>query len=229
MIYYHNMGPMPPHVVSTITLSLEMLAESVREEYPYQLSYGFYHSPAGKVLLVWWKETCIGLYFVTAHIQESDVIEMAHKDFPKIPLKLQDKYSTDIFGGQLFNTPHKTIALVGTPFQTTVWNELLQVPFGQTATYNDIAHNIGEPKSARAVGNAIGQNKISFFIPCHRVIRSDGALGGYRFGLSKKAFLLNIEAGNKKYSVEAGRCDLVDDDAVVQQSRITPEHSDHID
>ncbi len=83
--------------------------------------------------------------------------------------------------------------LVGTDFQQQVWNELLNIPYGATTSYKEIAQNIGKPKAVRAVAGAIGANGISILIPCHRVIGSDKSLTGYAGGLKAKKMLLQIE------------------------------------
>lgn len=83
--------------------------------------------------------------------------------------------------------------LQGTDFQIKVWNELLQIPYGQTVTYQDIAIKIKNEKAVRAVGTANGRNPIWILIPCHRVITSAGHLGGYAGGLEMKAKLLVLE------------------------------------
>ena len=85
--------------------------------------------------------------------------------------------------------------LIGTPFQIKVWKEITNIPKGKTKTYKEIAINIGHPNSARAVANACGKNPYVPQIPCHRVIRSDGKLGGYsgKGGVKKKAELLKAE------------------------------------
>ena len=85
--------------------------------------------------------------------------------------------------------------LIGTPFQIKVWKEITKIPKGKTKTYKEIAINIGHPNSARAVANACGKNPYVPQIPCHRVIRSDGKLGGYsgKGGVKKKAELLKAE------------------------------------
>lgn len=81
----------------------------------------------------------------------------------------------------------------GTSFQIEVYRALLTIPYGQLTTYTEIAKLINRPKSVRAVANAIGSNKISIVVPCHRVIRKDMSLGGYAFGLKMKRDLLDIE------------------------------------
>lgn len=83
--------------------------------------------------------------------------------------------------------------LNGTPFQKSVWNELLKIPYGQTRCYCDIAKNIKNPFAYRAVGLANNKNPLPIFIPCHRVIGKNGSLTGYRDGLNLKEFLLNLE------------------------------------
>ncbi len=86
----------------------------------------------------------------------------------------------------------------GTEFQRKVWNALLEIPFGETRSYKEIAERIGKPLAARAVGNAAGANPIPIVIPCHRLVASHGKLGGYSGGIEKKKMLLGIEKGKKK-------------------------------
>ena len=85
--------------------------------------------------------------------------------------------------------------LEGTDFQKRVWKEISKIPFGETRTYKDLATAIGKPNSSRAVANACGKNPYPVIIPCHRVIRSDGKLGGYSGvgGVKKKKELLKLE------------------------------------
>jgi AraC family transcriptional regulator of adaptative response/methylated-DNA-[protein]-cysteine methyltransferase len=82
----------------------------------------------------------------------------------------------------------------GTVFQQRVWRALTEIPAGQTASYTEIAERIGAPKSVRAVAAACAANRIAVAIPCHRVVRNDGALSGYRWGVDRKRALLKAEA-----------------------------------
>lgn len=82
---------------------------------------------------------------------------------------------------------------LGTQFQQKVWRALQQIPYGETISYAQLAQNIGKPTAYRAVANANGRNPFSIIIPCHRVVASDGSLGGYTGGLDKKQALLSIE------------------------------------
>ena len=88
----------------------------------------------------------------------------------------------------------------GTSFQISVWKQISIIPAGQTITYSEIAKSIGKPKSFRAVANACGQNPFPLIIPCHRVVRSDGGLGGYSGdgGIKKKLALLESEKLSRK-------------------------------
>ena len=81
----------------------------------------------------------------------------------------------------------------GTEFQKIVWQALYNIPHGTTSNYKQVAADIGKPKAIRAVANACAANKIMLFIPCHRVIRENGKISGYRFGISRKTKLLELE------------------------------------
>jgi len=89
--------------------------------------------------------------------------------------------------------PCLPLDLRGTTFQKSVWRVLLRVPIGQTWSYQQVARNIGCPQASRAVGTACAQNPIALLVPCHRIIRHDGTLGGYAWGLEKKKQLLELE------------------------------------
>lgn len=81
----------------------------------------------------------------------------------------------------------------GTTFQKQVWEALQKITYGETCTYKDIANQINKPKSVRAVANACGANPTALIVPCHRVVKNDGSLGGYRWGIERKRKLLNSE------------------------------------
>ncbi len=86
----------------------------------------------------------------------------------------------------------------GTVFQRRVWDELRRIPRGETRTYKEIARAVGTPDAVRAVGSACGANPVALVVPCHRAVRTDGGLGGYAWGLSRKKRLLDLEQGTKK-------------------------------
>lgn len=90
------------------------------------------------------------------------------------------------------------LAMAGTPFQTAVWRRLLEIPFGETRSYEQIAAGIGRPGAQRAVGRANGDNRLAILIPCHRVVQKDGQLRGYGGGLWRKKWLLEHERRNAR-------------------------------
>lgn len=88
------------------------------------------------------------------------------------------------------------LVVKGTDFMMKVWNELENIPYGETLSYKELGKRIGNPKGARAIGLACNKNPIPIFIPCHRVVGSNGNLTGYRGGINLKVKLLNLEKGN---------------------------------
>jgi len=92
--------------------------------------------------------------------------------------------------------PHLDLPLDvrATAFQKQVWQALQKIPYGETRTYSDIARSIGQPSAVRAVATACGANPAALVVPCHRIVRSDGGLGGYRWGIERKRELLAQEA-----------------------------------
>jgi AraC family transcriptional regulator of adaptative response/methylated-DNA-[protein]-cysteine methyltransferase len=121
--------------------------------------------------------------FPKAHLIGGDA------DFEKRVAKVVDFVEAPALGLDL------PLDVRGTAFQQRVWQALRDIPVGETASYADIARNIGAPKAVRAVAQACASNKIAVAIPCHRVVRSDGALSGYRWGVARKRRLLEKESG----------------------------------
>ncbi len=119
-------------------------------------------------------------------------------DGNSVILDLLQQELRNYFAGTLkqFNTP---LSCVGTEFQKKVWDALSQIPFGTTCSYAQLAQAIGHPTACRAVAQANGANALSIIIPCHRVISSDGKLGGYAGGLQRKHWLLNHEKKGNPY------------------------------
>lgn len=138
----------------------------------------------------------IGLVEISAVTQGIRAIKFVEKpsfEAQQTPLlNLATEQLAGYFDGQrqVFDLP---LAAQGTAFQQQVWNALLSIPFGQTASYLDIARKIGNPAAVRAVGAANGKNPLSVVVPCHRIIGSNGTLTGYAGGLERKAWLLQHE------------------------------------
>ncbi len=108
------------------------------------------------------------------------------------PISSIEKELSQYFDGTLreFKTP---LCLLGSPFQKQVWEELKKIPSGQTRSYLELAASIGKPSAVRAVAQANGANQLSIIIPCHRVINTNGELGGYGGGLTRKKWLIEHE------------------------------------
>ena len=98
-----------------------------------------------------------------------------------------------VVDGQATDVPFK-LEIRGTAFQKLVWQHLMRIPAGTTVSYRELAKRMGRPTSVRAVATACGANRIAVLIPCHRVLRSDGGLGGYRWGVERKRRLLERES-----------------------------------
>lgn len=155
-----------------------------------------YQSPLGKMLLAGDEEGVTGLWFAGQKYFAVD-LEAEHKE-QEIPVFKETKKWLELYfaGKQPNFTP--SLHLVGTEFQIKVWKMLLTIPYGQTMTYGEMAHKLTRGKaqtkmSAQAVGGAVGHNKISLLVPCHRVVGSKGSLTGYAGGLDKKIALLTLE------------------------------------
>ena len=122
-----------------------------------------------------------------------DVLKKRTKDTPDAVTKNCTKELERYFSGKTtsFSAPMEAR---GTAFQKSVWKEMKKIPHGKTLTYAQIAKRIGKPKAVRAVGTACGKNPLLILIPCHRVVGSNGGLGGYSAGIAKKVWLLAHEA-----------------------------------
>jgi methylated-DNA-[protein]-cysteine S-methyltransferase len=138
----------------------------------------------------------IGIIKISAnntHILSLDIVtNLTPSTMPTKAIQSCLKQLDEYFKGKRkkFNLPLK---IEGTPFQIRVWKELSKIPFGKVISYKELAQKVGKPKAFRAVGNANGKNKFPIILPCHRVIASDGTLGGYGLGLPRKKKLLDHE------------------------------------
>lgn len=152
-----------------------------------------------KVLICFYEDKICYLGFVNKsgkYNVEQDVLET----FPKAEfssLTTTDvNYLTHIFSVQSGSDNEKTdvqLVIAGSDFQIEVLTELCQLHFAEFISYSDLSNRLNKPRAVRAIASAVGRNKISYFIPCHRVLRTDGTLGGYRWGLDAKLVLLMDE------------------------------------
>ncbi|MBA3813770.1 MAG: MGMT family protein [Alphaproteobacteria bacterium] len=124
---------------------------------------------------------------------DSQVCALALNSFPDPSLILRRFRKHKLEKKEIRLDKKLSCILAGTPFQHQVWSALLKIPLGSLVTYQDIAKDVQRPKAVRAVGSAVGANPISPLIPCHRVVGSNGRLGGYYWGLEAKRDLLRAE------------------------------------
>jgi len=161
----------------------------MKNQLPEELMAGSSESPYGICTVVFSENKIYTLAFC-----EYEIFEKEYKNyFSGICLKTDNELSDKIIYSIFYEKREFEIELIGTEFQKNVWHELMKIPAGKTSTYKEIAININKPEAVRAVGNAVGANPVSFLVPCHRVLRSDGAMGGYRWGLAVKRLLLDVE------------------------------------
>ena len=161
-----------------------------------RICHGVHGSPFGDVFLATTERGICGLRFVDGDAQ--DAVSWLGELWPGADLK-EDRAATRPVARRVFEQPENPapikVLVKGTNFQVAVWKALLRIPAGQLVAYEDVARTIGRPSASRAVGGAVGANRISYLIPCHRVIRSSGALGGYAWGGSRKRAMIGWEAG----------------------------------
>lgn len=144
--------------------------------------------------------TSKGLFYVGSQNKPlQQLTDWAARRYPDCSLVQDDKqlqpYTDELIEFFTGKRNNFTVSLDfhGTPFQLAVWDALCKIPYGQTKSYSDIAHDIQKPAAIRAVGAAIGANPLLIAVPCHRVIGKNGALTGYRGGLDMKTQLLQLE------------------------------------
>lgn len=153
-----------------------------------ELYFGYHESPIGLIEISGTADAVRSLNFVEEQqdvFHSNELVDQAMEEI--------EEYFNG--GRQEFDVP---LDLQGTVFQKAVWRELLQIPYGSTASYGDIATAIGKPKAARAVGGASHLNPIALIVPCHRVIGSDGSMTGYGSGIWRKEWLLKHESKKRK-------------------------------
>ena len=148
-------------------------------------------SPVGELLLLSDGDSLTGLY-MQKHAHWDGIDPCWRRDDARLRqarAQLRSYFADEL---KVFEMP---LNLQGTEFQVRVWNELLNIPFGETISYGELARRIGQPNASRAVGLANGRNPISIVVPCHRVVGSNGKLTGYGGGLPRKRWLLDHERG----------------------------------
>lgn len=159
------------------------------------INYSFADTRFGEVLVA---STSKGVCYMSFSDDREQVLNELGHHFPFAVFKrCSDDYQDSalaVFTMDWSNLKEVKLHLRGTEFQLKVWEALLKIPMGTLVTYGDIARHLDSSNASRAIGTAVGDNPVAFLIPCHRVIRSTGALGGYRWGITRKSALIGWEA-----------------------------------
>jgi AraC family transcriptional regulator, regulatory protein of adaptative response / methylated-DNA-[protein]-cysteine methyltransferase len=170
-----------------------------------EIRYTIVRSPFGHLLVA---VTDRGVCAVKLGNKPRELEAALHEEFPRAAIKrvragdewleqLVARVATHLPGGDGRRDDTIPFDIVGTSFQRRVWRALQEIPPGETRSYSEVARRIRHPKAVRAVAQACGANRIAVVVPCHRVVREDGSLGGYRWGVDVKARLLEAEASNE--------------------------------
>lgn len=168
------------------------------------IGYGFRPSPFGECVIAATDRGVCALEFVEGGSRR-EAVDRLVRAWPAAVIREHEamaaSYGERIFGGE--GGRPLTLVLRGTNFQLKVWEALLRIPRGAATTYGDLARATGRPGAARAVGSAVGRNPVAYLIPCHRVLRTTGAFGGYRWGTARKQAMLGWEAAQRGATVAA--------------------------
>lgn len=149
-----------------------------------EIFFDTYESPIGMLYLIFSGKNLAEISFKKPALKRGKPSDMFRQEL------------AEYFQGRRKNFTVKTVFLEGTDFEKKVWHMLRDIPYGETRTYKWVAEQVGNPKANRAVGQALGKNPIPIVFPCHRVIESDGSIGGYSSGVDIKRRLLELEYYN---------------------------------
>jgi len=160
------------------------------------IHYGVHETPFGMCFIAVTTRGVMELRFLEEGGENSLLVSL-QLEWPKAQWVFSSEITQPYIEQLFYSTSNRsepiTVLLKGTNFQIKVWEALLTIPKGHLVSYNDIAQKIGKPNAHRAVGTAIGSNRIAYLIPCHRVLQKVGGIGGYRWGITRKKAILGWE------------------------------------
>ena len=158
-----------------------------------EISYQFKKSPFGKVLILKNEIGLCGLAFCEHFGKDAALADMKLR-WPKANYKEETIFSNKEFKSILDQTKQVELCLIGSKLQIQVWKALLKIPPGKVISYKTLATHIGKTKAVRTIATAIGKNPLCWLVPCHRVLRANGDLGGYHWGINIKKNMLSYES-----------------------------------
>lgn len=163
-----------------------------------EIAYGFHASPFGECLLMQTERGVCGLAFTDPTCREDTLTDLSRgferARIEEAPERTESLARRIFSSGPVRTTSPLRVLVRGSAFQVKVWQALLAIPAGTVSSYQALARRVGSPRAVRAVASANAANAVAYLIPCHRVIRKSGALGGYRWGLGRKLAMLSWEA-----------------------------------
>lgn len=163
------------------------------------IRYGVHETPFGECLIAVTERGITDLRFLGEADDVGAIVAQMRSEWPRAEAThdatVTQPYIQSLFSPQKDSPKPLPVLLRGTNFQIKVWEALLRIPTGRLVSYDDVARSIGQPTASRAVGTAIGSNRLAYLIPCHRVLQKSGGLGGYRWGTARKQAMLGYEAG----------------------------------
>jgi AraC family transcriptional regulator of adaptative response/methylated-DNA-[protein]-cysteine methyltransferase len=169
------------------------------------IRYGLHDSPFGRCLLASTERGLCALRFVDGGAEDEALAEL-RQEWPRARCVADESATASAARSIFAGRPARLLLfLEGTNLQLKVWEALLRLPEGTALSYRDLAERIGSPRATRAVASAVGANPIAYLIPCHRVLRAAGELGGYRWGLERKALMLAREQARGDAAQAAAR------------------------
>ncbi|HRD75626.1 MAG TPA: methylated-DNA--[protein]-cysteine S-methyltransferase [Hyphomicrobiaceae bacterium] len=169
-----------------------------------EIAWGVHPSPFGLALAMATGRGICGLAFFDSESEFPHAFNDMSQRWPAAHF-LEAPERTGTLLRNVFSPPEARggepirLVLIGSNFEVGVWEALLRIPMGRAVSYSDLARHVGRPSAARAVGSAVGRNPISFVVPCHRVLRGDGQLGGYHWGLTRKRAIIGWERGRQAH------------------------------
>ncbi|MFY9287090.1 MAG: methylated-DNA--[protein]-cysteine S-methyltransferase [Alphaproteobacteria bacterium] len=165
---------------------------SFQQKPPRLVRWGFHPSPYNPLMVGLTPEGVLCRIEFTKGRKADAILKEWKKAWPETVFT-QDKSATAAVLAKVLKGGAAKLMMTGTPFQQDVWKTMLKIPAGQTLSYADVAKKIKRPKAVRAVGTACGANPIPILVPCHRIVGSNGGLGGFGGGLTLKRALLEVE------------------------------------
>ncbi|MBW7869034.1 MAG: methylated-DNA--[protein]-cysteine S-methyltransferase [Brumimicrobium sp.] len=189
-----NLFQTAPQPALLFNVNIQRLTPEEMHQSDFQIAYSFATCPFGELLLA---STAKGLCYMVFIDDKEEGLAALKEEFPSAKtIEQTTSFHTQAmacFNPQRISEESIHLHIKGTDFQVAVWKELVKIPFGKLSSYQTIANALHKPSAARPVGTAIGNNPVTYIIPCHRVFQSGGGIGGYMWGTTRKLAMIGWE------------------------------------